>query len=376
MKQLDETPDNRMKSAENLKDLVEKMKIWANDLGFAELRISDTSLENAEKRLTQWLSNNYHGTMHYMAAHGLKRCHPEQIVPGTIRIISVRMNYLPASGIQIITQEKKTALSPEKARVSLYARGRDYHRVLRSRLQKLASKIKEKIGPYGYRVFTDSGPIMEVEFAAKAGLGWRGKNSLLVNQTAGTFFFLGEILVDIPLPIDQSEATVSRCGTCTKCFQNCPTHAIIAPQTVDARRCISYLTIELRDSIPVEFRPLIGNRIYGCDDCQLCCPWNRFAKQTTVADFSVRNKLDHISIVELATWTESMFNHRMEGSSIRRIGYECWCRNLAVGMGNALAAKDQSINSQAIYEALINMRKNTSEMVKEHIDWALAQKSS
>ncbi|MDO4842879.1 MAG: tRNA epoxyqueuosine(34) reductase QueG [Phoenicibacter congonensis] len=369
---MDEKARNRMESDSKLSRLVEKMRVWATELGFAELRVSDIQIDGAEERLTHWLSEGYHGEMHYMAAHGLKRCHPEQIVPGTVRVVSVRMDYLPGNGPQVMAQERQMASRPSMARVSLYARGRDYHRVLRSRLQELASRIEAGHGPFGYRVFTDSAPVMEVALAAQAGIGWRGKNDLLVSRQAGTFFFLGEILVDLPLPVDVPET--SHCGGCRRCLQSCPTGAIVAPRTVDARRCISYLTIELRGSIPVELRPLIGNRIYGCDDCQLCCPWNRFAKKAAVPDFAVRHQLDDVSLVGLASWTEDMFYQRMAGSPIRRIGYECWCRNLAVAMGNALSSQDESIDRQAVRSALEAMGTATgSDMVKEHISWALAQ---
>lgn len=355
-------------------ELVEKMRVWATELGFAELRVSDVAIAGAEERLTNWLEKGYHGEMHYMAAHGLKRCHPEQIVPGTVRVISVRMDYLPDAGPRVVMQERMASADVSRARVSLYARGRDYHRVLRSRLQKLASRIEAEIGPFGYRVFTDSAPIMEVSLAAQAGIGWRGKNDLLVSPKAGTFFFLGEILVDLPLPVDSPEP--SRCGGCQRCLQSCPTGAIVAPRTVDARRCISYLTIEFRGSIPVELRPLIGNRIYGCDECQLCCPWNRFAKAAVVPDFAVRNNLNAVSLVELSELSEEIFNRKMEGSPIRRIGYECWCRNLAVGLGNALRSERQLIDKAAIRDALTRMLAIDSELVKEHVRWALGDEQT
>lgn len=358
-----------MNSEEKTAELVEKMRVWATELGFAELRVSDVHIAGAEERLTSWLEKGYHGEMHYMAAHGMKRCHPEQIVPGTVRVVSVRMDYLQDAGPRVVMQERIASADVSRARVSLYARGRDYHRVLRSRLQRLASRMEAEIGPFGYRVFTDSAPVMEVSLAAQAGIGWRGKNDLLVSRRAGTFFFLGEMLVDLPLPVDAPEP--SRCGGCQRCFQSCPTGAIVAPRTVDARRCISYLTIELRGSIPVELRPLIGNRIYGCDECQLCCPWNRFAQPAAVPDFAVRHRLDVASLVELADWTEEMFNRQMEGSPIRRIGYECWCRNLAVGLGNALRSGSQLIDEVAIRKALSKLLAMGSELVREHAQWAL-----
>ena len=358
-----------MYSEEKSAELVKKMRGWATELGFSELRVSDVSIAGAEERLSRWLEKGYHGEMHYMASHGLKRCHPEQIVPGTVRVVSVRMDYLQDTGPHVVMREKMSAADVSRARVSLYARGRDYHRVLRSRLQKLASQMAAEIGPFGYRVFTDSAPIMEVALAAQAGIGWRGKNDLLVSRHAGTFFFLGEMLVDLPLPVDASEA--SRCGGCQRCFQSCPTGAIVSPRTVDARRCISYLTIELRGSIPVELRPLIGNRIYGCDECQLCCPWNHFAKPAVVPDFAARHRLDVVSLVELSSLTEEMFNQQMEGSPIRRIGYDCWCRNLAVGLGNALRSGSQLIDETAIRDALTRMLAMDSVLVREHAQWAL-----
>lgn len=372
--ELDGKTHHCMESAVELTGLVEKMRVWAAELGFAELRVSDIQIAGAEERLVHWLSKGYHGEMHYMAAHGLKRCHPEQIVPGTVRVVSVRMDYLSGNGPQVMAHERQMASRSLMARVSLYARGRDYHRVLRSRLQELASRIEAEHGPFGYRVFTDSAPVMEVALAAQAGIGWRGKNDLLVSRRAGTFFFLGEILVDLPLPVDAPET--GHCGGCRRCLQSCPTGAIVAPRMVDARRCISYLTIELRGSIPVELRPLVGNRIYGCDDCQLCCPWNRFAKQAAVPDFAVRHRLDAVSLVELAAWDEGTFNERMAGTPIRRIGYDCWCRNLAVAMGNALNSQDTVIDRPSIRKALMAMRGTSSDMVKEHIDWALAQGQS
>jgi epoxyqueuosine reductase len=367
-----EKAEKRMGSDGKFDGLLAKMRVWATELGFSGLRVSDVAIEGAEERLTNWLSKGYHGDMHYMAAHGLKRCHPEQIVPGTVRVISLKMNYLPDKGVPTMAKERATASQPEMARISLYARGRDYHRVLRSRLQKLALKMEGEIGSFGYRVFTDSAPIMEVAIAAQAGIGWRGKNDLLISRDAGSFFFLGEILVDLPLPIDVPEK--SFCGTCRRCQQSCPTGAIVGPRLIDARRCISYLTIEYKGSIPVELRPMIGNRIYGCDDCQLCCPWNRFAQKTDVEDFAVRHHLDHVTLVALAAWNQHMFEENMAGSPIRRIGYDCWCRNIAVAMGNALASNGD-VDKPSLCNALTEMRERASDMVKEHIDWALGQDS-
>jgi len=306
--------------------------------------------------------------MDYMASHGMKRARPAELVPGTVRAISARMNYLPsAMGDDWRAREKARDDDPSAAVISVYARGRDYHKVMRSRLQQLAERIKGEIGDFGYRVFSDSAPVMEVELAQKAGLGWRGKHTLLINRQGGSFFFLGEILIDVPLPVDPPETP--HCGQCSACIQVCPTQAILAPHKLDARRCISYLTIELKGAIPVEMRPLIGNKVYGCDDCQTICPWNKFAQRAVVPDFDERHSLGSAGMVALFAWTEEEFNRRMEGSAIRRIGHERWLRNLAVGMGNAAAkARGQA----DIVAALLSRREHPSAMVREHIEWALA----
>jgi epoxyqueuosine reductase len=344
------------------------IKGWGRELGFADVAISDTNLSAAEAGLTQWLDGGYHGEMDYMAAHGAKRARPAELVPGTVRIISARMNYLPtATGDDWREQEEARASQAEAAVVSLYARGRDYHKVLRSRLQQLAARIEHETGPFGYRVFTDSAPVMEVALAERSGLGWRGKHTLLLNREAGSMFFLGEIYTDLPLPVD---APVSEhCGQCTACITSCPTQAILGPYKLDARRCISYLTIELKGSIPVDLRPLIGNRVFGCDECQLVCPWNKFAQRASLADFDARNGLDSAALIDLFAWTEEEFNRRMEGSAIRRIGHERWLRYIAVGMGNAA----HSEHSAAMISALTTRLDDPSGLVREHVRWGLEQ---
>lgn len=351
----------------DLKKLSSDIKIWGKALGFADVRIGDVDLTNAEAGLQAWLDAGFHGDMQYMQSHGLKRARPAELVPGTVRAISVRMDYLPSSTTED-WREKEQKRDVDSAVISIYARGRDYHKVLRSRLQQLAEKVQEEIGTFGYRVFTDSAPVMEVALAEKAGLGWRGKHTLLLSRDAGSMFFLGEILVDIPLPVDA--ATGNHCGQCQSCIEVCPTQAIVAPYQLDARRCISYLTIELRGSIPLELRPLIGNRVYGCDDCQLFCPWNKFAQRSTVDDFAVRNGLDSASMLDLFAWTEEEFLRKLEGSPIRRIGYECWLRNLAVGLGNAAKTKR---GDAAIINALRQRLLHPSALVMEHVQWALDQ---
>ena len=346
-----------------LASLADSIKSWSRDLGFQQTGISDIDLHVAESRLNEWLLKGYHGEMHYMEKHGNSRSRPEILVPGTLRVVSVRLDYLPEA------QEISTGLleSPEQAFVSRYALGRDYHKLIRNRLQKLADRIALEIGPFGYRVFTDSAPVLEKPLAEKAGLGWIGKHSNLINRDAGSWFFLGEIYTDLPLPVD-APAT-DHCGTCHACIDCCPTNAIVAPYIVDARKCISYLTIELEGSIPLELRPLMGNRIYGCDDCQLYCPWNRFAKTTLEPDFMPRNQLDSETLVNLFSWTEAEFLRRTEGSAIRRIGYNRWLRNIAVALGNALAEGTGS--SPAMLSALQRRLTHESEMVREHVSWAL-----
>ena len=335
------------------------IKAWGRELGFQGVGIADTDLAVAGARLADWLGRGWHGEMDYMARHGTRRSRPEELVPETLRVIACRMNY------SVDVKEGMGALADtNRAYIARYARGRDYHKVLRSRLQQLAERIEGEVGEFGHRAFCDSAPVMEVELAAKAGIGWRGKHTLLLSREAGSFFFLGEIYTDLPLPVD--EPAGNHCGTCMKCIEVCPTQAIRGPYSLDARRCISYLTIELKGSIPFELRSLIGNRVYGCDDCQLVCPWNSFAQVTEEPDFSVRNGLDNASLVELFSWSESDFDARMAGSAIRRIGYERWLRNIAVGLGNA-------VTSPAIVSALRSRAGDALPLVREHVGWALEQ---
>ena len=353
--------------ATDLPALATTIKAWGQELGFAELRIADIDLQHAEAGLLAWLEAGHHGEMDYMAAHGTKRARPAELVPGSLRVITARMNYLPADGGDDWREREAARLAvPGEAVISLYARGRDYHKVLRARLQQLASRISNEIGPFGYRVFTDSAPVMEVELATQAGLGWRGKHTLLLNREAGSMFFLGELLTDLPLPVD---APISdHCGSCHACISACPTGAIIGPYRLDARRCISYLTIELKGSIPLALRPLIGNRVYGCDDCQTVCPWNKYAQRAVLPDFDVRNGLDQAELVSLFAWSEEEFDRYLAGSPIRRIGHERWLRNIAVGLGNALAA---GASPEPILAALQARRGHESEMVREHVEWAI-----
>lgn len=340
------------------------IKSWGAELGFQQLGITTTTLEEDETYLLNWLKQGRHGEMSYMQRHGTKRSRPSDLVPGTISVISVRMDYLPPSS----KHPAQVLNNKELAYVSRYAMGRDYHKLMRQRLQKLATKIETQYGQFGYRCFVDSAPILEKALARNAGLGWIGKHSNLINPKAGSWFFLGEIYTDLPLKIDKP-FTDHHCGTCKACIDICPTQAIVAPMQVDARRCISYLTIELRSSIPEEFRKMIGNRVYGCDDCQLICPWNKFAKNSEEEDFRVRNGLDAPTLIELFAWTEAEFLKHTEGSAIRRIGYECWSRNIAVGLGNA-PKTDKTIS------VLKSRESDPSEMVREHIAWALAQHGS
>jgi len=336
---------------------------WGTELGFQQVGISDVDLSDAERRLGEWLADDRHGVMGYMHKHGEKRSRPEQLVPGTVRVISARMDYMPKD------QEHAAELldHDSKAYISRYALGRDYHKVLRRRLQALATRIQKNIGAFGYRVFVDSAPVLEKPIAEKAGIGWIGKHTNIINQKAGSWFFLGELYTDLPLPVDESAS--EHCGTCRACIDVCPTDAITAPFKLDARRCISYLTIELRESIPTEFREAIGNRIYGCDDCQLYCPWNKFAQATGEDDFAPRHGLDEAEPSELFSWSEAEWLERTAGSAIRRIGYECWLRNIAVALGNAVSTPD-------IIAALESRLGSESELVVEHIEWALAQHES
>jgi epoxyqueuosine reductase len=363
-------------------ELLARIRAWGRELGFQSLGVSDTELSEAEAGLARWLAAGYHGELDYMARHGDKRTRPALLHPGTLRVISARMNYLALGsdgGGEAVAPQAVLA-DPARAYVSRYALGRDYHKVLRSRLQALASRMVAAVGPFGYRVFTDSAPVMEVELARKSGLGWRGKHTLLLSREAGSAFFLGEIYTDLPLPVD--EPVSEHCGSCARCITTCPTGAIVAPYRLDARRCISYLTIELKGSIPEELRPLLGNRVYGCDDCQLACPWNSFAQSTGEPDFQVRNGLDNAELVALFAWEEPEFLARMAGSAILRIGHERWLRNLAVGLGNALrrlAAERHPVGLPAAAEvrklvaALEARRDHASALVREHVAWALAQ---
>ena len=345
---------------------------WGRELGFAELGIADTELSVEKSRLDAWLAAGRHGEMDYMARHGERRARPSEMVPGTIRVITARLHYLPRRA----RDPKLVLADSRKAYISRYALGRDYHKVMRQRLQRLVDRIGEAAdnlvetspeagaASYRYRVFTDSAPVLEVALATKAGLGWRGKHTLLLTRDEGSFFFLGEIYTDLPLPV--TPAVAAHCGTCRACLDVCPTGAIVAPYELDARRCISYLTIELKGSIPESLRPLIGNRVYGCDDCQLSCPWNKYAQTSDEPDFDVRHGLDDADLTELFAWSESDFNTRMEGSAIRRIGFERWLRNLAVGLGNASYSED-------IVEALSSRRDDASPLVREHVAWALSE---
>jgi epoxyqueuosine reductase len=349
-----------------------KLRAWlgeqAEKLGFDGLRITDTQLGPASERLQEWLAEGRHGHMEYMQRHADLRSNPQLLVPGTVRVICVSMNYLPPES-NFDTEWQRLG-DPSQAVVSMYARGRDYHKVLRNRLQDFAKAVEEKIGAFGYRVFTDSAPLMEVELARKAGLGWRGKHTLLLNRESGSTFFLGEILVDVPLPLDQEQE--DHCGTCQACIDSCPTRAITAPYQLDARRCISYLTIENPEAIPVEFRSAMGNRVYGCDDCQLICPWNKFAKRSQLPDFAQRHGLGQASLLHLWSWTAAEFEQRHEGSAIRRIGYSRWRRNLAVAMGNALASPEVSKEEKGkIQKALSDSLPVADSLVAEHIEWAL-----
>ena len=348
--------------------LARDIQRWGRELGFQQVGITDCELGAAEERLRAWLARGWHGDMDYMAAHGVKRSRPDALVPGTVRVISVRMNYLPADA----ASAGSVLNDPAVAYVSRYALGRDYHKVLRRRLQRLADRITEAAGPFRYRAFTDSAPVMEVALAEKAGLGWRGKHTLLLNREAGSYFFLGELYTDLPLPVDAQSG--EHCGTCRKCLDICPTGAIVAPYELDARRCISYLTIEHKGPIPESLRPLIGNRVYGCDDCQLVCPWNRFASATAEDDFAVRNGLDNTKLAALFEWTETEFHERLAGSAIHRIGYERWARNLAVGMGNALRTLPAGPHADALVRALRRRVSDPSVLVREHVVWALSQR--
>ncbi|MGA1288683.1 MAG: tRNA epoxyqueuosine(34) reductase QueG [Rubrivivax sp.] len=352
--------------------LVQRIGQWAQDLGFSQIGVAGVDLSSAEPGLAAWLSAGFHGSMDYMAAHGLKRARPAELVPGTVSVITVRMDYLPASaGDDWRAQEAARLADPTQAVVSLYARGRDYHKVLRSRLQTLAERIAQEVGPFGHRAFTDSAPVLEVELAARSGLGWRGKHTLALHREAGSMFFLGELFVDLALP--PSAPVTAHCGSCTACMDVCPTQAIVAPYRLDARRCIAYLTIEHPGPIPPALRAAIGNRVYGCDDCQLACPWNRHAQRAPVPDFDPRHGLDGATLLTLWHWDEATWRRHTEGSAIRRIGWERWRRNLAVGLGNALRAAARTKDASALIQALQAARASASPLVAEHIEWALGQ---
>ncbi|WP_425495539.1 tRNA epoxyqueuosine(34) reductase QueG [Pandoraea terrigena] len=381
--------------AERLASLAGQIRAWARELGFDRVGITDIDLSHAEAGLQQWLDDGCHGDMDYMAAHGMKRARPAELVPGTVRVISARMNYLPNDTDMANWREREAtrAAMPAEAIVSIYARGRDYHKVIRHRLQQLAERIAQAIGPFGYRAFTDSAPVLEVELAQKAGLGWRGKHTLLLSRDAGSLFFLGEILVDVPLPVDADEGSApgkaddgtgrgrglqrgEHCGQCQRCREVCPTGAITEAFRVDARLCVSYLTIEHKGAIPEDLRAKMGNRIYGCDDCQLYCPWNKFAQPSPLADFAARNRLDSASLVELFAWSEADFMDKLAGSPIRRIGHERWLRNLAVGLGNALRDTADAAARTPLRDALLARRDHPSALVREHVEWALAQEGA
>lgn len=347
-------------TAAQLAELAAAVKTWGWELGFQRISICDIDLGEAEARLLDWLAAGFHGAMGYMARHGVKRSRPAELVPGTVRVIAARMDYLPSDA----AEPWRVLQRPELGYVSRYALGRDYHKVLRQRLQRLADRIAATVGPFGYRVFVDSAPVLEKALAEKAGLGWIGKHSNLLDRQAGSWFFLGEIYIDLPLPVDPP--VTAHCGRCTACLDLCPTRAIVAPYRVDARRCISYHTIELHGPIPLEFRRALGNRIYGCDDCQLVCPWNRFARPTVEPDFQVRHSLDAPGLVALFRWDEAEFLRYTEGSAIRRIGHERWLRNIAVALGNAP-------RSPAMMTTLGERLTHPSELVREHVVWALAQ---
>jgi epoxyqueuosine reductase len=348
-----------------------KLREWARELGLSQIGVAGVDLEDAEPGLQAWLDAGFHGSMHYMASHGMKRARPSELQPGTLSVITARLDYLPKEqGEDWQAVEFSRLERPAEAIVSLYARGRDYHKVLRSRLQKLTDKITQVIGEFGYRAFTDSAPILEAELAARSGIGWRGKHTLVLSREAGSMFFLGEIFVDFALPA--TEPVSAHCGSCTSCIDVCPTKAIIAPYKLDARRCISYLTIEHLGAIPIELRPLIGNRIYGCDDCQLICPWNKFAQRSALPDFDERAGLSGQQLVTLLAWSKEDFLRYTEGSAIRRVGHDRWQRNIAVAMGNALRnpSLDPSENS-AIRQILRDKKQSACALVAEHIDWAL-----
>ena len=356
--------------------MLAQLRGWATTLGFSQIGVADVDLSSAEAGLLAWLHNGFHGGMDYMAAHGLRRARPAELVPGSVRVITARMDYLPRQtpqGWQAI--EWQGLQDAARAGVSIYARGRDYHKVLRSRLQQLAERLAQEVGPFGYRVFTDSAPVLEVELASRSGTGWRGKHTLALDREGGSMFFLGEICIDLPLPI--TSAVEAHCGSCSACIDVCPTQAIVAPYRLDARRCISYLTIEHDGPIPLELRPLMGNRIYGCDDCQLVCPWNKYARRSSLPDFDARESVSAATLLQLWSWSEADFLRLTEGSAIRRIGFQRWQRNLAVALGNALRAEpiepaEPPEQAEGVRHTLQARHAAASPLVREHIAWALA----
>ncbi len=342
--------------------LATDIKAWGHELGFQQIGIADVELSEAAAYLLSWLSRGRPGAMHYMESHSTRRSRPQELQPGTLRVISARLDYLPGQAADTAAVLR----NPSLGFISRYALGRDYHKVMRGRLQKLAERIEARAGRFQYRAFSDSAPVLEKALAEKAGLGWIGKHTNLIDKQTGSWFFLGELYTDLPLPVDTPAE--NHCGTCRACIDICPTQAIVAPYELDARRCISYLTIELRGSIPVELRPLIGNRVYGCDDCQLVCPWNRFAQPTGEDDFSPRHEFDAPELIRLFSWTEEEFLKYTEGSAIRRIGYECWLRNITVALGNAPS-------DETLVTALKARLEHPSELVREHVMWALTQQN-
>jgi len=344
-----------------LTGLADAIRDWGRELGLSALAITDTDLGKHETRLLNWLDAGLHGQMDWMARHGTRRSRPADLVPGTVRIVSVRLDYFPPNARDAVDVLGDPAL----AYVSRYALGRDYHKVLRRRLQRLATRIERAIGPFGYRAFVDSAPVLEKAIAEKAGLGWIGKHTNLIDERAGSWFFLGELYTDLPLPVDPPR-TRQHCGSCNACLPACPTGAIVAPWKLDARRCLSYHTIELQGPIPLEFRRAMGNRIYGCDDCQLACPFDKFTAPTREADFHPRHGLDAASLVELFGWSEPQFDRRLEGSPIRRIGHARWLRNIAVALGNAPSTPE-------VICALEQRSAHPSALVREHVAWALAE---
>jgi len=351
---------SEINTALTMNDLLKKMHMWAQSLGFQQLGVSDVDLSKSESRFKSWLEAGFHGEMDYMARHGTKRSRPDELESGTVRVITVRMDYLPENA----AEPWSVINNDQLGFISRYALGRDYHKLMRKRLAQLAKKIEQEVDEMGFRVFCDSAPVMEKALAEKSGIGWVGKHSNILNREHGSYFFLAEIYTDLPLPV--TESTSDHCGSCVACIDICPTQAIVEPYKVDARRCISYLTIELKDAIPVEFRSMMGNRIYGCDDCQLACPWNKFAQATVESDYLPRHGLDAPQLLELFAWTEHEFLTKMEGSPIRRIGYDSWLRNIAVALGNANSSPE-------VINALTIRLDSESDMVKKHIVWALEQ---